>query len=122
MVIPWAKCAAQNRALQAALAAERYRLEHGKWPTKLEDVSPAFLQKVPVDPFDEKPIRYTIWSDGIKVWCVGENQSDDGGDVGWRDYSTPKTKKYSTDWGWVILNPELRGRTAPTATTQNTMP
>jgi hypothetical protein len=68
-------------ALRALIAVERYRLKHGKWPDKLEDTIPAFLDRVPEDPIDEKPIRYKRWADGTVVYSIGNDRKDDGGDV-----------------------------------------
>jgi hypothetical protein len=89
-------------ALHALLAVERYRLQHGKWPGALADCVPAYLEKVPVDPMDEKPLRYKILPDGVVVYSVGENQVDDGGDIrGWKDA------------GFRLWNLDQRGVVAP---------
>ena len=62
-----------------ALAIERYRLATGKVPGQLEDLAPQYLQQVPVDPFDGKPIRYEPGSPGYLLYSVGEDGRDDGG-------------------------------------------
>ncbi|MCG3149662.1 MAG: hypothetical protein PCFJNLEI_03127 [Verrucomicrobiae bacterium] len=66
------KSSARLRVTQAAIAAERYRLEHGEWPEQL--VAP-----VPTDPFDGQPLRYRRTETGIVVWSIGEDGRDDGG-------------------------------------------
>jgi hypothetical protein len=71
----------QAIAMRALIAVERYRLKHGKWPAKLEDTVPAFLEKVPLDPIDGSPIRYKRWADGVVVYSIGNNRKDDGGEV-----------------------------------------
>jgi hypothetical protein len=71
----------QAVAMRALIAAERYRLKHGRWPGKLEDAVPAFLDKVPEDPIDGNPIRYAKWADGVVVYSIGNDRTDDGGDV-----------------------------------------
>jgi hypothetical protein len=60
---------------------ERYRLRHGKWPAKLQDCVPAFLDKVPADPIDEAPLRYKRLKDGVAVYSLGNNRRDDGGNT-----------------------------------------
>ena len=47
---------AQIRAMDVLLAAERYRMKHGKWPAKLEDIPKEMLPAVPLDPYDGKPL------------------------------------------------------------------
>jgi hypothetical protein len=46
------------RCLIAALAAERYRLQHGEWPAGLSDLTPKFLASVPTDPTTGEPLGY----------------------------------------------------------------
>ncbi|MGL4551490.1 MAG: hypothetical protein ACRC33_09910, partial [Gemmataceae bacterium] len=69
-------------AMRGLIAVERYRLKHGRWPATLDDCVPAFLDAVPTDPIDGKPVRYAKWADGVVVYSVGLNRKDDGGDVG----------------------------------------
>ncbi len=107
----WVRQIAQNRALRAALACERYRLATGDWPETLADLVPTYLDAVPLDPFDDKPIRYAHIDEGIKLWSIGEDFTDDGGDV---KRLRRKRNERPTDWGWVLLNPDLRGRPAET--------
>jgi hypothetical protein len=63
----------------AALAVERYRLKHGRWPDALDDlVAAQLLRRVPVDPFDNKPLRYRPTNDGIVVYSIGRDGDGDG--------------------------------------------
>ncbi|RIK62310.1 MAG: hypothetical protein DCC65_17690 [Planctomycetota bacterium] len=103
------------RALQVALAAERFRMDEGQWPTSPHELVPKYLEAVPIDPFDDKPIRYSIIPEGIIIWCIGEDLKDDGGEIA--SLATRLRTKDCRDWGWIILNPELRGRPVG-ATTQ----
>jgi len=108
----WVIDVAQNRALQAAIACERYRMAAGQWPKALDALVPDYLAAVPVDPFDGKPLRYAHIDEGIKIWSISDNVVDDGGDVG---RLTVHSYSYrSKDNGWVLLNPDLRGRPAET--------
>jgi hypothetical protein len=72
---------AQMRCLMTVLAVERYRLEKGAWPAKLVDLTPKLLKKVPLDPFDGKPLRYVRVADGVTVYSVGHDGKDDGGNI-----------------------------------------
>jgi hypothetical protein len=69
------------RSMIAAVAAERYRREHGAWPESLDKLAPGLLTEVPLDPFDGRPLRYRRTADGVVVYSVGENGKDDGGKV-----------------------------------------
>jgi hypothetical protein len=73
-----ALCAA--RTMHALLGVERYRLRHGKWPAKLDDCVPAFLDQVPMDPMADRPLRFRLTDEGVLAYCVGNDGSDDGGD------------------------------------------
>jgi hypothetical protein len=64
----------------AAVAAERYRREHGDWPGSLADLVPGYLPAVPLDPFDGAPLRYRRTEGGAVIYSVGEDGRDDGGD------------------------------------------
>jgi hypothetical protein len=69
-LIDWFKQAEANRrTATTALAVERYRLQHGRWPDSLEAlVSAQLLRQVPLDPYDGKPLRYRPSADG--VWSI----------------------------------------------------
>jgi len=96
------------RALVAAIACERFRLKHGRWPSALPEVCPEFLNQPPTDPFDGNPIRYGMVAEGVQLWTIGEDAVDNGGDIRRqqpRDYKNPPK-----DSGWIILNPDQRGK------------
>ena len=71
-------CARLHLAL-AAIAAERYRLKHGSLPESLDALVPNFLEAIPMDPFDGKPVRYKRLEKGYCLYSIGENLVDDGG-------------------------------------------
>ncbi|HMC89437.1 MAG TPA: hypothetical protein VKI17_07805, partial [Gemmataceae bacterium] len=73
------RSAAQMRTLIAALAAERYRQAHGRWPESLAVLVPQYLREVPLDPFDGKPLRLRRLSDGLVIYSVGLDGLDNGG-------------------------------------------
>ncbi len=61
------------------LGIERYRLAEKKLPETLEDLVPAYLPEVYVDPFDGRPLKYRQDDPGYRVWSVGEDGIDNGG-------------------------------------------
>ena len=62
-----------------ALAVERYRLAKGGLPRALSELVPDYLQAVPDDPCDGKPLRYERLDGGFMVYSVGQDGLDDGG-------------------------------------------
>jgi len=70
---------AHLRTAYAALGVQRYRLASGKFPDKLADLVPTYLQSVPEDPFDGNELRYKKLDTGFVVYSIGDDLSDDGG-------------------------------------------
>ncbi len=62
-----------------AIAIECFRRNNGELPEKLEQLVPEFLDELPTDPFDGRPLRYTIRKNGYTVYSVGDDRADDGG-------------------------------------------
>jgi hypothetical protein len=73
--------AAQLDSAIVAVAAEKYRMVHGRFPGSLEELVPDDLPAVPIDPFAGKPLRLAKTQTGIVIYSVHENGIDDGGDV-----------------------------------------
>ena len=72
----------QNRLDQTVLACalERYRLAEGAYPATLEALVPQFLEQVPVDVCDGRPLRYRRLEPGrFQLYSVGWNEADEGG-------------------------------------------
>ena len=84
---------AYTRVTRTVLAIERWRLTHnGRLPDSLKDLVPGFLPTVPLDPFDEKPLRYKKSAQGYIVYSIGPDLVDDGGKE--RTYSTNESDHY----------------------------
>ena len=62
-----------------ALAVERFRIKTGYLPAALGELTPEFLDSVPVDPFDGAPLRYRVLSKGYVLYSVDADGRDDGG-------------------------------------------
>ena len=78
---------AQVRMARVSLLLRAWMYDHeGELPDKLEALIPRYLPELPMDPFDGKPLRY----DKAKIWSVGANLKDDGGDgVSGKDHALP---------------------------------
>jgi hypothetical protein len=67
------------RCAAVALALERYRRDYRRWPETLDALVPKYLVAVPKDPQDGKPLRFTRRPDGVIVYWIGPDGTDDGG-------------------------------------------
>ncbi len=71
---------AQVRTALVGVAVERFRLAHeGKTPVDLRSLVPEYLDHVPVDPYDGRPLRYKPIKNGYLVYSIGPDAKDDGG-------------------------------------------
>ncbi|MGL4551440.1 MAG: hypothetical protein ACRC33_09660 [Gemmataceae bacterium] len=98
-----ARDAASLACAATALAAERYRLAHGRWPAALADLMPRFLPEVPADPFTGEPIVLARHAEGIVLYSVGADGKDDGGAVDQPEAGQPP------DLGVRMFEPASRG-------------
>ena len=93
------------RCALTALAAERYRLKHDSWPDSLSALVPLYLDQVPIDPFDDKPLRYRQLKDQILIYSISDDLEDNGGSLSDNDLI-----KSGTDCGTRLWNPDQRGK------------
>jgi len=61
--------------MRTGVALAAYEMEHGAWPTKLEDLVPRYLPKVADCPLSGKPVGMSAG----KLWAFGGDGDDDGG-------------------------------------------
>jgi hypothetical protein len=97
---------ADLRCAIATLAAERYRLAHGRWPETLQELVPNFIPELLLDPYDRKPLRFKRLDDGGLIYSVGPDRKDDGGKIDRKNYTAP-----GTDMGFRLWNVEHRRQT-----------
>ncbi|HEY7154459.1 MAG TPA: hypothetical protein VH575_10915, partial [Gemmataceae bacterium] len=94
----------QLRCAAVALATERYRLDKKKWPDKLETLHEAgYLHEVPMDLFDDQPLRMRRMEDGLLIYSVGRDGQDNGGHI---DRNKPFLK--GTDIGFRLWDADKR--------------
>jgi hypothetical protein len=65
--------------VRTALAIERHRLATGEMPAELGQLVPDYLDVVPTDPFDGRPIRYRRTAPGYILYSIMEDGQDNGG-------------------------------------------
>lgn len=74
-----ARIEANQRLADAALAVQRYQLQHGRPPENLAQLVPHFLPAVPLDPFDGQPLRYRVDPEEVVLYSLGQDELDGGG-------------------------------------------
>ncbi|MBG89433.1 MAG: hypothetical protein CMO80_21410 [Verrucomicrobiales bacterium] len=57
-----------------------YRIANDEYSAGLAEMHPEFLPELPVDWMDGKALRYSRSSEGFKLWSIGVDGVDDGGD------------------------------------------
>lgn len=95
--------AASVRCMMTLVAIERYRVKAKKWPEKLEELVPAYLDAVPLDPFDGKPLRYHSTDHGVMVYTTGQDRIDNGGALNRKSPVDP-----GSDWGYELWDVSKR--------------
>jgi hypothetical protein len=68
-----------RQGIDVAFALAAYRVDHGNYPEQLADLSPSYLEKIPLDRFTGKPLTYRPRPDGYVFYSFGVNETDDEG-------------------------------------------
>ena len=79
VVVREASTLAHVELARTALAIERFRSAHGQPPENLKELTPQFLDSIPIDPFDGAPLRYRRLERGYLIYSVDVDGADDGG-------------------------------------------
>jgi hypothetical protein len=86
-----------------ALASERFRLDHGRWPDASAELVPAYLSSVPYDPYSGGPLHWKRDEHGLIIYSVGLDGKDDGG-----VWPRGNPYSYNKDEGFRLDDPERR--------------
>ena len=70
---------ARRRIVVTAAAICRYRAKHGRLPQTLDELTPEQLVFVPKDPFDGEPLKLRKTDDGLMIYSIGPDMTDNGG-------------------------------------------
>ncbi len=73
---------AETRVARTSLALVSYRLKNGRMPENTAELVPEYIDSLPVDPMDAKPLRYRKTEKYILVYSVGADGVDNGGNPG----------------------------------------
>lgn len=69
--------------LPVAAATRRFKREHGRWPSSLNELVPDHLDAVPIDQLSPElaPLSMAIVDGDLVIYSVGPNGTDDGGRI-----------------------------------------
>ncbi len=97
---------------RTALAVERFRLANLRLPEELEEVVPAFLDRVPADPWNGgKPLSYRVKENGeFVVYSYGKNKTDEKGEE-MKDWWDKGDITFTVAPVAVRLQPQVAGAT-----------
>jgi hypothetical protein len=93
------------RCAITALAMERYRLATGHWAETLQELCPAYLREVPLDPYDGEPLRLVRLADGIVIYSLGPEAEDQGGKLNRKMRGMP-----GSNIGFQLWDADKRGQ------------
>jgi len=96
----WTKSSGRDAVLVVA-AAQLHHRRHGAWPPTTESLAPEFLQSVPFNPYDGRPLRLRVIDGRLAVYSVGLNMWDDTADM----RPTKSDEIHERDW---LLFPPIR--------------
>ncbi len=65
---------------QLGYAAKAYQIKHGDFPIRLQQLVPDFIDKIPDDPFTNKPMIYKHSATETRIYSIGRNRIDEDGD------------------------------------------
>ena len=68
-----------SRNVHVAFALAAYRSEHGRYPAKLDELAPKYIEAIPDDLYSGKPLIYRLEGKGYLLYSVGPDGKDDGG-------------------------------------------
>jgi hypothetical protein len=74
-----ANAEAISKLAATAFSIESFRQKNNRVPKALDELVPEFIEAVPTDPFDGKPIRYRQTPRGFQLYSVDADGRDDHG-------------------------------------------
>jgi hypothetical protein len=101
----------QNRTLARisatliALECERYRQKFDRFPKSLSDLPKEFLEKVPIDPYTNKPLLFKKDDQGLLIYSTGKDGVDHGGAIS-------PVGEPGKDLGFRLFDPKHRRKPA----------
>jgi hypothetical protein len=90
--------AAHERLLIGELALRRHRFEQGHPPARLDEMAPAYLAKVPQDPFTGNPMVYRPRGTNWLFYSIGPDGVDNGGSPAGKAWPVKGDLLFDSPW------------------------
>lgn len=92
-----------RRGIRLEAVLEAYRLEHGQYPERLDQLAGSYMSQIPSDPFAEgEPFKYSRKGNKYLLYSIGMDFTDDGGKIV-RPFSKINEEKH----GDIVFSPGL---------------
>lgn len=79
------RASARTSLVRIVLALAAFKTDHGAFPGHLSDLAPTYLDAIPTDWFaDGQEPKYVPTDSGFKLYSVGWNGKDEGGNRDWK--------------------------------------
>jgi len=92
-----------NDFLLLQLSLHSYKLEHGKYPAKLDELVPKYVNNAPMDPFATgAEYKYNRTSNSYILYSIGPDLKDDGGKAIIHSYNPKKHWVNGSDIGDIV--------------------
>lgn len=73
---------AEARLSRVGFAIALFRQKNGRMPETADELVPEYIDSIPVDPMDSKPLRYKKTEEYVLIYSVGVDGVDNGGNLG----------------------------------------
>ncbi len=91
-----------------ACALERYLRSRGHYPNSLEELSPAYMKKIPNDVMGGESLRYIAGERSFLLYSVGWDLKDDGGSIDFEEKTSSGEIVHRGDWIWAPMQPNSK--------------
>jgi hypothetical protein len=68
---------ARNGLADLALAVTAYKAQKGRYPENIEELVPKYIDRLPIDPYDNQPLKLKRVKGGIDLYSAGYNPKMD---------------------------------------------
>ncbi|HUG19128.1 MAG TPA: hypothetical protein VMM56_09140, partial [Planctomycetaceae bacterium] len=95
------------RTLLVTLAGQAFYRDQGRFPEVLDELVPGYLDEIPIDTYDGKPLKYRSNPSGPVVYSVSMNTTDEGGRISW-EMANRDVRGYPNDLGYTMRIPGIK--------------
>ncbi|MEZ6094256.1 MAG: hypothetical protein R3C03_08445 [Pirellulaceae bacterium] len=96
---------ANQEGTALAIAAHRYRVDQGRWPSSANDLLGTYIDELPIDPLSGDPLKLTSSEQGVRIYADGNDKDDDGGIPMAVNLDSTPHKNQNLDWSDPNVRP-----------------